>query len=198
MGTHGPRAKWGGHCFCYVQDSHNILNLIYFLLNLFLILHEYFCVVFSGDEWFIFILSYLIAHTFSFTKLCSKSGRRDEETPLICTCKWLHSTHPTPLDYLTISSSFKISSVRFTCREYRTNDDLEINIEPGIMRYTPKYRTELIIEESVGNPEDIFLVLPNIALLVSRSLAYDEDHNPLDEDQYRVRRHTLLHAQFYS
>ncbi|KOB68268.1 Scavenger receptor class B member 1 like protein 15 [Operophtera brumata] len=53
----------------------------------------------------------------------------------------------------------------FVYQEYRTNDDLEINIEPGIMRYTPNYRSELIIEESVGRPEDIFLVVPNIALL---------------------------------
>lgn len=47
------------------------------------------------------------------------------------------------------------------------NDDFEFNIEPGLMRYTPKHRIELIVNESVGRPEDFLLVLPNIALLVS-------------------------------
>lgn len=57
-------------------------------------------------------------------------------------------------------------------REYRTVDDLEINKEPGIMRYTPHPWTEFIPEESYGNPEEVFLLMPNTPVLVCNSITY--------------------------
>ncbi|XP_022826082.1 scavenger receptor class B member 1-like [Spodoptera litura] len=53
----------------------------------------------------------------------------------------------------------------FTYQENRTNDDMEIDLDAGVVRYTPRHRVTFLPEESVGRPEDMVLTMPNIAML---------------------------------
>ncbi|CAB3226880.1 unnamed protein product [Arctia plantaginis] len=53
----------------------------------------------------------------------------------------------------------------FTYQENRTNEDLEIDHEAGVVRYTPRHKVTFLPEESIGDPKDIILTLPNIAML---------------------------------
>ncbi|CAH0673771.1 unnamed protein product [Spodoptera exigua] len=53
----------------------------------------------------------------------------------------------------------------FTYQENRTNDDMEIDMEAGVVRYTPRHRVSFLPEESIGRPEDMMLTVPNIAML---------------------------------
>ncbi|KAJ8718766.1 hypothetical protein PYW07_016322 [Mythimna separata] len=58
----------------------------------------------------------------------------------------------------------------FTYQENRTNEELVIDKEAGVMRYSPRYKSTFLPEESVGRPEDMMLTLPNIAMLSMGSL----------------------------
>ncbi|KAJ8724676.1 hypothetical protein PYW08_016150 [Mythimna loreyi] len=58
----------------------------------------------------------------------------------------------------------------FTYQENRTNENLEIDKEAGVMRYSPRYKSTFLPEESVGDPKDMVLTLPNIAMLSMGSL----------------------------
>ncbi|CAH0582808.1 unnamed protein product [Chrysodeixis includens] len=59
----------------------------------------------------------------------------------------------------------------FTFQENRTNEDLEIDREAGVMRYTPRHRVTFLLEESVARPEDVTVTMPNLALLSMASAA---------------------------
>lgn len=52
-------------------------------------------------------------------------------------------------------------------RENRTNEDMEIDREAGVMRYTPRHKVTFLPEESVASPHDVIVTMPNLALLVS-------------------------------
>ncbi|PZC75846.1 hypothetical protein B5X24_HaOG205590 [Helicoverpa armigera] len=58
----------------------------------------------------------------------------------------------------------------FTYQENRTNEDLEIDLEAGVMRYTPRHKVTFLPEESVGRPEDIMVTVPNVAMLSMGSM----------------------------
>ncbi|XP_075976285.1 scavenger receptor class B member 1-like [Anticarsia gemmatalis] len=57
----------------------------------------------------------------------------------------------------------------FTYQENRTNEDLEIDLKAGVMRYTPRHRVTFLPEESIGNPEDMIVTMPNLAMLAMSS-----------------------------
>ncbi|NP_001296470.1 lysosome membrane protein 2-like [Bombyx mori] len=58
----------------------------------------------------------------------------------------------------------------FTYLEYRTHSELQFDREAGVMRYTPRMRSVFVPEESIGNPEDIFLTMPNIPMLSATTM----------------------------
>uniref|UniRef100_A0A2A4JT04 Scavenger receptor class B member 1 n=1 Tax=Heliothis virescens TaxID=7102 RepID=A0A2A4JT04_HELVI len=58
----------------------------------------------------------------------------------------------------------------FVYQENRTNEDLEIDLAAGVMRYTPRHKVTFLPEESVGRPEDIMLTVPNVAMLSMGSM----------------------------
>ncbi|KAJ0177536.1 hypothetical protein K1T71_006409 [Dendrolimus kikuchii] len=66
----------------------------------------------------------------------------------------------------------------FTYQEYRTNENLEIDQNAGVIRYTPKQDVYFIPEESVANPEDVNLTMPNIAMLSFASKLSDYSFIP--------------------
>ncbi|XP_048006716.1 scavenger receptor class B member 1-like [Leguminivora glycinivorella] len=53
----------------------------------------------------------------------------------------------------------------FSYKELRSNDDLELDQDKGVVRYTPNVNVEFVPEESIGRPEDINVTIPNIAML---------------------------------
>jgi hypothetical protein len=52
------------------------------------------------------------------------------------------------------------------CREHRTNEDLEIDEAAGVVRYTPRTIAKFLPERSIGDPEKVFVTMPNVAMLV--------------------------------
>ncbi|CAG4946347.1 unnamed protein product [Colias eurytheme] len=53
----------------------------------------------------------------------------------------------------------------FTYQEFRKNEDIELDEENGLLRYSPKFRIEFIREMSIADPKDVVLQLPNIPML---------------------------------
>ncbi|KAJ0177537.1 hypothetical protein K1T71_006410 [Dendrolimus kikuchii] len=53
----------------------------------------------------------------------------------------------------------------FVYQEYRKNKDIEILPEEGILRYTSNMWAQFVPEESVGDPKEVVLNLPNMPLL---------------------------------
>lgn len=51
----------------------------------------------------------------------------------------------------------------------RTNEDIRIDKEKGVMTMTPRMHLKFIKEESLDDPENIAVNMPNIALIVSTS-----------------------------
>ncbi|KAG6457002.1 lysosome membrane protein 2 [Manduca sexta] len=48
----------------------------------------------------------------------------------------------------------------FVYQEYRMNDDLELDLEAGVVRFIPRFRAEFVEEESVGRPEETIVHTP--------------------------------------
>ncbi|XP_022127473.2 scavenger receptor class B member 1 [Pieris rapae] len=70
-----------------------------------------------------------------------------------------------------IDNKLKIEEVGpFTYQEYRTNADLELDEELGVLRYSPKLFPRYVPEKSVADPKDVHLTLPNIAMLAIASM----------------------------
>ncbi|XP_049870525.1 lysosome membrane protein 2-like [Pectinophora gossypiella] len=58
----------------------------------------------------------------------------------------------------------------FTYRELRSNEDLEIDTDEGVVRYSPKITPVFSPEESIADPHNVTVALPNIALLTMVSM----------------------------
>ncbi|XP_059054608.1 lysosome membrane protein 2-like [Achroia grisella] len=58
----------------------------------------------------------------------------------------------------------------FTYQELRSQEGLELGTDEGVMRYSPKTRTEFIPEKSIGDPKDVIVSMPNIAYLSMTSM----------------------------
>ncbi|XP_039750954.1 scavenger receptor class B member 1-like [Pararge aegeria] len=61
----------------------------------------------------------------------------------------------------------------FIYREYRRNEQFELDEEKGVMRYTPHLWTKFIPEGSVADPHSINVTVPNTALLAMASMISD-------------------------
>ncbi|KAL0881306.1 hypothetical protein ABMA27_001189 [Loxostege sticticalis] len=53
----------------------------------------------------------------------------------------------------------------FTYMEVRSNLDLEIDEKAGVMRYSPSIKTVFLPNESIADPRDVVVSMPNIAML---------------------------------
>ncbi|KAJ2947211.1 hypothetical protein O0L34_g16920 [Tuta absoluta] len=58
----------------------------------------------------------------------------------------------------------------FTYRELRVNEDLELDMEAGVVRYSPRVTPVFSPEESIADPRDVNVTLPNIAMLTMVSM----------------------------
>ncbi|KAG7310214.1 hypothetical protein JYU34_004768 [Plutella xylostella] len=58
----------------------------------------------------------------------------------------------------------------FTYKETRTNLDLELDEAAGVMRYSPHTDVSFLPEESVADPREVNITMPNIALLTMASM----------------------------
>ncbi|KAI5634272.1 CD36 family domain-containing protein [Phthorimaea operculella] len=58
----------------------------------------------------------------------------------------------------------------FTYRELRVNEDLELDMDAGVVRYSPRVTPVFSPEESVADPRDVNVTLPNIAMLTMVSM----------------------------
>nr|QRG28740.1 scavenger receptor class B member 1-like protein [Antheraea pernyi] len=58
----------------------------------------------------------------------------------------------------------------FTYAEIRQNVDIDLNEESGELEFTPRMKLRFIPEESVADPEDVNITVPNLALLSATSL----------------------------
>lgn len=57
------------------------------------------------------------------------------------------------------------------CREFRSYDDLELDLDAGVIRFTPSVKLVFKEELSIGSPWDFNVTMPNIPMLVG-SLFY--------------------------
>ncbi|CAB3235164.1 unnamed protein product [Arctia plantaginis] len=69
----------------------------------------------------------------------------------------------------------KVSEVGpFRYKEVRTNENLRIDRERGVLTMNPKITLEFIKEGSVGDPKDFQVVMPNLPLIAISTLAADK------------------------
>ncbi|XP_038219111.1 lysosome membrane protein 2-like [Zerene cesonia] len=71
----------------------------------------------------------------------------------------------------------------FTYQEFRKNEDIELDEENGLMKYSPKFRLEFLREKSIADPKDVILQLPNIPML---TLATRLSTNPFTQYGYNL------------
>ena len=79
------------------------------------------------------------------------------------------TTLPAPLKK---NLSFLIETVlinlyRFISREMRTNENIRIDKERGVMTMNPKLNLRFLPEQSIADLENVTVKIPNIALIVS-------------------------------
>ncbi|XP_026759600.1 scavenger receptor class B member 1-like [Galleria mellonella] len=58
----------------------------------------------------------------------------------------------------------------FTYQEIRSQEDLELVPEAGLMRYSPRTKTVFVPEKSIAHPKDVMVTMPNIAYLSMTSM----------------------------
>ncbi|KOB71099.1 Scavenger receptor class B, member 1-like protein, partial [Operophtera brumata] len=61
----------------------------------------------------------------------------------------------------------------FRFREIRVNENMTIDKERGVLRINPKITLKFLREESVADLEDVYVYVPNIALIAISTLAAD-------------------------
>ncbi|KAI8421305.1 hypothetical protein MSG28_008336 [Choristoneura fumiferana] len=54
--------------------------------------------------------------------------------------------------------------------ELRSNEDVELDLNSGVIRYTPHVNIEFVPEESIGDPKKMNVTIPNIAMLSMTSM----------------------------
>ncbi|XP_045515404.1 scavenger receptor class B member 1-like [Pieris brassicae] len=59
----------------------------------------------------------------------------------------------------------------FRYQEFRTNTNIDLDIEKGILKYTPKVDIRFIPEFSIGDPRDVEVQMPDMVLLAAASRA---------------------------
>ncbi|KAI8421301.1 hypothetical protein MSG28_008336 [Choristoneura fumiferana] len=57
-----------------------------------------------------------------------------------------------------------------TISELRSNEDVELDLNSGVIRYTPHVNIEFVPEESIGDPKKMNVTIPNIAMLSMTSM----------------------------
>ncbi|KAG6456996.1 sensory neuron membrane protein 1 isoform X2 [Manduca sexta] len=55
----------------------------------------------------------------------------------------------------------------FVYQEYRSHEEIDLDLETGVLRFIPRFRAEFVEEKSVGRPEETMLVVPHVPYILS-------------------------------
>ncbi|XP_049870503.1 scavenger receptor class B member 1-like [Pectinophora gossypiella] len=88
---------------------------------------------------------------------------------------WIYNYTNVPEYLAGTDSVMKLQEVGpFRFQETRTNEDMKINKEQGILTIVPKITLKFLPERSVAHYKDVSLYMPNIALIAISTLAADK------------------------
>ncbi|XP_026759659.2 scavenger receptor class B member 1-like [Galleria mellonella] len=93
----------------------------------------------------------------------------------ICTETWVYNYTNVP-EYL--SGEDKVLKLQeigpFVYREVRTNKNITIDSDRGVMTFNPNIELEFIREKSIADPKDVELYMPNVAVIAMSTLFADK------------------------